>query len=280
MLDCVVYLYPDTESAIDGRNVGGSGFLIGIPTTKVSDTLIVCVVTNKHVAMKANAVRLNTHDGAMNAIEVMHWADHPDGDDLSISPLGLNQTLFNYAYLGMEMLLTHDRIRRTNVGIGDDVFTVGRFTGHDGKLRNLPSARFGHIAQMPNEPIDNKGYPQESFLVDTRSINGFSGSPVFLFLSEQSPRASGVRLSPEDQGAFLLGIDWGHLQRLESITDNTGKPLADGSKVAVNSGMMAVVPAWKLRELIDSPWAKGVREDIVDDYLRNLEISPPALPQH
>jgi hypothetical protein len=50
---------------------------------------------------------------------------------------------------------------------------------HEGRQKNSPTARFGNIAQMPNEPVIIKRFEQECFLVEARSIGGYSGSPVF-----------------------------------------------------------------------------------------------------
>lgn len=90
------------------------------------------------------------------------------------------------------MLLKRHEIDAFRVGPGDDVFVVGRFINSQGKLRNIPSVRFGNIAQMPLKPIEQGRvfgeFQQESFLVEARSISGFSGSPVFLILLAASSR--------------------------------------------------------------------------------------------
>lgn len=48
-LDCAVYLYPSEAAAQDGDRIGGSGFLLGLPLSEVSQVFL-CVVTNKHAA--------------------------------------------------------------------------------------------------------------------------------------------------------------------------------------------------------------------------------------
>jgi hypothetical protein len=53
------------------------------------------------------------------------------------------------------------------------VFMVGRVITHEGKQKNLPSARFGNITMMPVEPLRHmRGINQESFVVEMRSIGG------------------------------------------------------------------------------------------------------------
>jgi hypothetical protein len=42
---------------------------------------------------------------------------------------------------------------------------LGRYVDHDGVQRNAPTARFGHVAMLPFEPIrqPESGLLQESF---------------------------------------------------------------------------------------------------------------------
>jgi hypothetical protein len=103
---------------------------------------------------------------------------------------------------------------------------VGRYIEHEGKFKNLPVVRFGNIAMMPSEHIlqwEREDHLQESFLVDMRSISGFSGSPVLSY----SPQISNDDLSHTlgaimERGTYghidigigspqLLGIDWGRM---------------------------------------------------------------------
>ncbi len=80
-------------------------------------------------------------------------------------------------------VVTPKLIQDYDLGIGDDVYTVGRFVNHDGKQRNNPVVRFGNIAQMPIEPIkQDDGHLQDSYLVECKSVAGYSGSPVFAYV--------------------------------------------------------------------------------------------------
>jgi len=143
------------------------------------------------------------------------------------------------------------------IGPGDEVFIVGRFINHEGKQgkqRNLPSLRFGNIAMMPWEPIKHPdGHLQESFLVEVRSIGGYSGSPVFVHILPFSKRPGQKGWSME-RGPWLLGIDWGHLplrKKVEEWMLDDWKPISDGWTVEVISGMTGVVPVWRLEELLN-----------------------------
>jgi hypothetical protein len=205
-LDCVVYIYRDEQRAFAGDAIGGTGFLAGIPVEGFAHAASVFVVTNKHNIERGRAIRLNTVGGDIDVIEVdaSNWITHPEGDDIAIAGVGLDDR-HQFRYIGLHQLLSKEMAEGYNIGIGDDVFIVGRFIRYDGKQRNQPTVRFGAIAQMPGEKIlFPDGREQESFLVEARSIAGYSGSPVFIEISNWSFR----RYHPKfGQGPWLLGVD-------------------------------------------------------------------------
>jgi hypothetical protein len=51
----------------------------------------------------------------------------------------------------------------------------------------------------------------------------------------------------------LLGIAWGYIQDWEHVRGKTGRPVDTGPQVKANTGMMAVVPAWHLVDLLNRP---------------------------
>lgn len=147
---------------------------------------------------------------------------------------------------------------------------VGRFIGHDGKQRNTPSVRFGNIAMMPLEPLlHERGHKQESYLVEARSLPGYSGSPVFVWSPSLTARPKSVGESGKEEyaiteafGPWLLGIDWCHLLTREPVREKgeDEKPTQQGWFVRSNSGMAGVIPIWKLDELLDIDELKEGRD--------------------
>jgi hypothetical protein len=259
-LRCIVYIYPDEGSAAEGKWAGGSGFLVHSAWSDghrmLDDNF---VVTNRHVIheMGEPFIRVNRRDGGIAVIRTNRnrWRHHPDNDDVSAlrfdalseehDLLGLNESAF------VDSLV----ISNYNLGIGDDVAMVGRLVEHDGRLRNLPTARFGTLAMMPGEQFKNRfDHEQESFLVDCQSMPGFSGSPVLL-LFPSSARSSQALLTSM---VWLLGIDWMHVNEKEPIRTPDGEKSKDGLFVKANSGVAGVIPAWRIRQLLDT-WK--VRED-------------------
>ncbi|MDQ3426963.1 MAG: hypothetical protein M3477_03960, partial [Gemmatimonadota bacterium] len=126
----------------------------------------------------------------------------------------------------------------------------------------------------PAEPVmHSRGIKQESFLVETRSLGGYSGSPVFLRIPHTSVRPSDRR-APQPKtlleeafplhgegGPWLLGLDYGHLPLIERVRSKTDEePVPSGEFVRSNSGVMGVVPAWRLLDLLNMPEVVQVRD--------------------
>lgn len=267
ILSAVAYIYPDEESARRGDPRGGTGFLVCLPMEGVADAAHLFVATANHVVgyMKAAWLRVSTTEGTSHTIEIpaAAWISHPDGDDVAIAGIDreLDADVDTIKCIPNEWLITHDLLSQLDLGPGDETFFVGRFKHHDGRDVNRPSARFGNISLMPGDVhIAERGLAQEAFIVEARSLSGYSGSPVFVFLPPMTPRPSqvldpGQRIQLEKRGAgpLLLGVDCAHLRDSELVRDGEGHPVDDGLYVQSNSGMLAVVPAWKLSELFANP---------------------------
>jgi hypothetical protein len=261
LLNCAVYIYPSVEDAKEGTAIGGSGFLVGVRTNyegRLNEHLY--VVTNAHVIRKAGdtpVLRLNTKDGTVEILKTtaLSWIRHPTGDDLSIRSITLSIEVHDFSYVEWPYEFLSDA-NMYLVGPGADTVTIGRFITHDGKQRNLPSLRFGNIAMMPLEPIEHPdGYLQESFLVESRSLGGYSGSPVFAYLPADPKRRN---YPPKPHAAIskrqikCIGVDWGHLSHMEPVLAADKKTPTDQKLwVKVNTGMSPAVPAWRLEQLLD-----------------------------
>jgi hypothetical protein len=290
-LDCVFYLYASEADAEDGAHTGGSGFLVGIPTTDLPQNFVfLYAVTNRHCIKDKGTivVRMNTTEGknAIYPTEESAWYLHPDGDDLAILLVSINPKGIKFRHVWRSDFLDKKAVSAMSIGPGDETFVVGRFINHEGKQRNLPTARFGCIAQMPWEPIrQDHGFDQESFLVEARSIAGYSGSPVFVWIPPLTEREGVKDWIPHKifmkHGPWLLGVDWGHINDWEPLRDEIGRPINPNPKAAqirLNTGMMAVVPAWKLAEMLDQGPVADARQIQIErarEGMKNL-TPPPA----
>lgn len=292
ILDCVIYLYPSEEDAEQGVEAGGTGFLVSIHAENEKDYQYehLYAVTNLHVVGEGEeqgrspVIRLNTQAGEHDVYPMgfEHWIPHPDGADLAVHYFGLvKHDIFRYRSINTEMFISQQNLRRLRVGPGSDVFMVGRFFLQEGTQRNTPSVRFGNVSMMPWEPVQHpSGIDQESFIVEMRTISGYSGSPVFLepyspptqTVDESLLRNFGtVRLKQAPgktqlSNAYLLGVDWGHIpfeeRVLKRVVTDDGIRYDETEFVAeAHSGQSGVIPAWVLYKFLYSGGFQEMRKE-------------------
>jgi hypothetical protein len=283
ILEISIYLYETHIDADRGEKAGGSGFLYEIPfdpeATMGKGHLY--AVSNWHVVKKAPVIRLNSSEGPkIIRKKTTDWIRHQDEQtDIAVCPLADDlrtddRSLHTLKSVSPAHLATKDRIAELNIGIGDNTFLVGRFINHDGVQKNDPSVRFGAIAQMPKNKIETETGEQEAFLVEVKSIAGYSGSPVFALISERrsleykqkiesmrpNPTAMLLVQAQEATELFiLLGIDCGHLIDQQPVYNADRKK--SGQYIESNTGMSVVIVPWKLIELLEVPLLKNKREE-------------------
>jgi hypothetical protein len=286
ILNCVVYQYRSEDEAIECERVGGSGFLVNVPLPSFPDRTIHFVVTNAHVAEKAPVSRLNgiNEQLAIAKYSIDDWIMHPDGDDVAIAPLYLPPGN-KFSSIPRSLFLSKATIAEFDIGIGDDIFVAGRFINHEGIQRNSPSLRFGNIAQMPGDKImqGERDFEQESFLVEAKSIGGYSGSPVFVHMLPFSSRPKPD--NPQEMlivpspgiGPWLLGVDWGHITSNDYVLMGGGIRHTMDLYVRSNTGMMGVVPAWKLDEIFNTERVKKLIHKAEEGHRKSLAGSTSAI---
>ena len=281
LLGSSIFLYGSERDARDGANWGGSGVLVGIPSRANPSRTHLYAVSNDHVVHSCPVIRLVRVDGDPYVLPGTDadWRSHPDGDDIAIRSLGAvagNQ----FWYLGDDLLLSQEDLNPEDhplqVGPGDDCLMVGRYINQEYRQFDRPVVRFGNLAMLPEHVYqDERSFEQESFLVDMRSQSGFSGSPVFVYYEEPGWRFlpplrdvpdSGDAVKDADERSkaaqervvghdvsgvlskkWLLGIDWGHLPAWNDVFDGNRQI----GRMRVSTGIAAVVPAWKLRDLLN-----------------------------
>lgn len=253
--DTAIYLYASRADAEAGSDIGGSGFLVGVPVDGSPDRSWVIAVTNRHnIEQGATFVRVNNKTGstAIYEIPANEWFFHPDDQDLAIAPTRMHEDFQKYRFVGMDALVTKEKVAELDIGIGTDTFLVGRFVGSDGGQTNIPTVRFGNLAQMPTIILNEFKQAQESFIIESRSISGFSGSPVFAFKKSFEMKIGGPSTTTDNSywGPVLLGINWGHAGSVGCVFDARGDELE--MYVESNAGLAFATPAWRLLELLNS----------------------------
>jgi len=142
-------------------------------------------VTCRHVGLDF-FIRLNTVSGGaeLAVAEGANWQYHADESvDIAATSIMLNAARFDHLTLPLSQTT-----RREDLGCGQQIHIVGLFRLHFGAQRNIPIVHTGHIAALPDarervlvtNPSSGKPILAESYLVEAQTLEGLSGSPVFV----------------------------------------------------------------------------------------------------
>ena len=135
---------------------------------------------------------------------------------------------------------------------GNEVIYPGLFVNHAGRGRNVPILRSGTIALLgsPDEPVGTRRYGDVfAHLIESRSVGGLSGSPVFVRtgptrLIGDSSVTSGVQY-------WMLGLIHGHYPGTLSESDSAPTD-SDGARAErINQGIAAVIPTSQILKVFD-----------------------------
>jgi hypothetical protein len=297
----VVFLGVEDDTPESGgfRPVG-TGFLLAYEKCRY-------LVTVKHVALAiADApylIRVNDKDGGGGGNLLMdettlRWFTHSDPSvDLAVAPFQ-----YDLDEVGCDTLLIgemRDKWLQTPVEAqcGDFCYTVGLFQFMSGKKRNLPVVHSGNIALLPSDELipvrdwdqqDRGTKHVEGYLVQSESIQGLSGAPVFVravieFAGLPGPNGRPISAMLMNKEVAFLGVWQG---AWDAHPDEVrGIPLKQGVRVPV--GMGVVVPVSKLAEILEMPEAQKDRERLkqlrdaeqaasLDSIPLDVPASPPA----
>lgn len=295
LLKSIFYLYPSIEEAEKGVRAGGTGFFVDVPLDKNPNNGMIYAVTNDHIIREGNSpvIRLNTLTGITDTIPLSasQWIPHPNKEeDLAVAQIWLMNPLYKTSHLVLSLLVTPEITEQLDIGVGDEVYMLGRFALHEGLTRNKPVVRSGIISLMPDsdEKIDfMDGRPaQEAFLVEMRSLSGFSGSPVIfdmpikhrsLMQSERKILPAGWKLP---SGPWVIGVDCGSLrwhEKVYQIERRRGEVFHHKTDLEAqsHSGFSAVIPAWKIHEMLNLKEFIMAREQ-KDEMIEQTKRQSPA----
>jgi hypothetical protein len=248
MRKCVVFV--GNELSNREIHVGGSAFWV---IRQVDSTHFAYLVTAKHCIQEiinagSNTVqlRVNFKDGLVGLVSTrtMDWKFHQDpAVDVAVLQREL-PTDFDHLGWGSRMFYDDPErfryLREPPLGIGDDIFVIGLFSQRTGKAKNIPIVRMGNVAAMPDDSdkINTEQGAMSAYLIETHSMGGLSGSPVFvdLFGSRHGDRPA----------FFLIGLIHGHFPS-EGLAMDTAKKEND----KLNTGIAVVVPSERITETLD-----------------------------
>ncbi|MBL8689515.1 MAG: hypothetical protein JNL04_10470 [Rhodospirillaceae bacterium] len=264
---CVAFIGVETEEGIRMR---GTAFFVHIET---ANGFFVYLVTAKHNIVLARRTvkkdaapvilaRINAKTGGFKYLMIPFaaWADHPDPTVDVTAALLLPTALmaFDFRAIQDNILATEEVRNKEIIGIGDEVFLIGLFASHYGRQRNVPVLRMGTIACMPEEQVDTVAYgPMDAYIVETRSIGGLSGSPVFVFLDgervHRTEDGTPARDMMRSDRIILLGMMHGHWDAPLNLAPEIVADALGTEEGRINMGMAIVIPSEKIRETLDQP---------------------------
>lgn len=219
-------------------------------------------------------LRVNWRAGGVRwlSTRVVDWQFHPTKPGVDVATLPLPPGIVAGADLlsvPIALAATPEIIAARGLSHGDEVFYSGLFTKHVPDTRNIPIVRIGNIAAMPEESIiwrrqrvtgEELVTMDPPYLVETRSIGGLSGSPVFVNLSGVRTRGNSVSMIAGPQPFYLLGLMHGHWDiDPRRVWAATARPDSLKEEM-VNMGIGIVVPVDSIREVLDQPSLKEPRD--------------------
>lgn len=250
-LDSTFFLYPSKLEAMSGSACGGSGFIVAYPSVLwPTEITYLYGVTNWHVAVRdgCSVIRLNTTDGKTDTFEFdpSEWEYDAGGDDLAVTFMQVDESVHQSSAIPIALIKSQDEFMPNSwapIGVGDDVFMLGRFTDIDSIRRNQPTARFGNVSAMPVDLKQATGRTRASYLVDMHSRTGYSGSPVFVYRTPGTNIAQALEQGKYDFNKsllMLLGVHFGQFDERDR----------EGNVIGM-SAMNGVVPATRILELLE-----------------------------
>ena len=243
----------------------GTGFFVGVKHPKDETRSFVYLVTAKHVLQSVDRrswlpkilLRLNTRKGDLGFIEIpivpsgrgqtifLHPTDTTT--DVAVIPGLPDEKQFDFKFLPDELLTSKQDFASLKIVEGSEVFFTGLFSPHVGTRRNYPVIRFGRVALITDERVKFGDHDADLYLVDTGAYGGNSGAPVFFYLG-----------SDREPGAIIVGPPVLKLAGVMSGTFLDLQPLRaiETARIAVapsSMGIAAVVPAYKVKEILAGP---------------------------
>jgi len=285
MRKCVAFFgYADDTPGKGGIDCIGTGFFL-------IHGGLVYLVTAKHLSFDLGSdpflVRLNRHDGTSENLPVDNviWFEHPDPTvDVAAVPIYIPNILsYDFRCMSTDVhFFKPGEMESSNVGVGNFTYTMGLFRLLSGEKRNLPICHFGTIAMLPGDeripvidwtdPNEERRIFVEGYLVESQSLDGLSGSPVFVrpeigieLGSLLQPASTNRIVGPAPK--FNVCIDTvkvlGLWQGAWDAPPDEVLAVQKGEDVRVSVGVGIVVPYQRIIEILDMPEAKNHRDKII-----------------
>jgi hypothetical protein len=266
ILTSVVFIFSqsDETSAPVPR---GTAFLVAVESRTNPYLSHFYLVTARHtVAQVENLdfeskirIRANTDsDGAeWMFTDKSQWFEPKNDDrwiDVAVLPLVGVPSNWSQAGIPTTMFVSQETIDSHKLGIGDELYVVGLFPNHFGRDTNVPIVRVGNIAAMPSEPVSTELGAINAYLIESRSIGGLSGSPVFVAVGPVAFDQDG-QPNLEPRKYFVIGLLNGHFDARDPFDTIVSSPKRGTATVNVGIGLMTPIV-----EVLDILNSEGLAE--------------------
>jgi hypothetical protein len=298
---CICFLgWPDQR----GFSLGGTGFLVGYLEEEFDFGYL---VTAAHVVWPQRwrdstrphsnlHIRVNIKGGEPLKVKTdpNEWCFHSDPridicaiPTLRASPTGeVPET--DIVFINLPEMLGRNA---PSFDLGDEVFMPSAFIGRIGEQRNIPIIRTANIAAMPEEPISYGSPRRRAFLIETKSLGGASGSPIFFNMSPVRKRpgsaAPSINRPPDPSGHarssrimpyFLVGMFLGahsgqYADDFLSEEDSDIKPPKDAD---FNAGIGVAMTAEDIFDFVANDPELKRRRRVELDALQKISGYRPA----
>jgi hypothetical protein len=268
IIKSVAFISYRHEAALMGEDIdpGATAFYVGYPSSIVPGVRFNYFVTAKHALNNKHGgeIGLLVNSTSSGRIFVpfgkQRWYQHPTDNSVDVLVLPFEHRAdLAVHYVAIETFLGKDHIDNFQggaFGLGNEVFFPGLFEFAPGATRNMPFLRYGNVAMIPDGPIQVDSGFAGVYLIESRSISGLSGSPVFMrptanldLWDSAKRKVSGIFPL---ESYVLLGMIGGHW---------------DANPHGVNMGISWVVPARKILEVLNHPELVAARNEY-DERLR------------
>ena len=278
-LRSVVFLGAKTEQ---GFRWGGIGTWVSIEQEGMrSDYLMTAahVVGSNVQADEDSAVRfrLNLANGESETgvIPGGDWIyGTEEGLDVAVTPVR-RQRGWETTAMDTSSFASDEALALYDMGPGDSTLAIGLYPRMLGTKRNSPLVRSGVIAGMPEDAYRSKdgNYNFVPYLVECRSLNGVSGSPVYIRMREdvvgpcQNPDHKHEHPVGTIDTMFLIGIVHGHWDLKASLENDQNGESYQEAVLAVNEGISILTRAQDILDFLESNAALvGARQRAVDAH--------------
>jgi hypothetical protein len=283
MLRCTAFLGVPTER---GFSAEGTGFFLQVPLEGLA---FLYMVSCRHVVRPTRSlrdktpnddpiwIRANRTGRLPKPIETKRsdWLYDLDNTiDVCVYPVPFYKWETYYPDLEISPLNTDNILlpdvleKRLTVGLGDEIYIVGSFVGQIGEKKNIPVVRTANIAAMPDEPLWGGSHRKPVFLIETRSLGGISGSPIYFPLSRLRPGMRPAVIEMESTQTIVPYYLMGMMQGVHSGQYADDFSPAEDRVVPkdadFNAGIGVAIPISQIMELIN-------RTDLVEARLATLE---------